>query len=58
MLIDEKSNRGMLGHQKEAIYHIIIRGQVTDSLIHIVDCLQMRRENEDDMISLIGSLPV
>ena len=41
----------------EAMYHIVIRGEVTDSLIHIVDSLQMRREALDDMISLIGWLP-
>jgi hypothetical protein len=44
-------------YEDEAIYHIMIRGEVTDSLIHLADSLQMRRETEEDMISLIGWLP-
>ena len=44
-------------YKTEAMYHIVIRGEVTDSLIHIVDSLQMRREAKEDMISLIGWLP-
>mgnify|MGYP001824736167 FL=1 len=44
-------------YKTEAMYHIVIRGEVTDSLMHIVDSLQMRREAKEDMISLIGWLP-
>ena len=44
-------------YKTEAMYHIVIRGEVTHSLIHIVDSLQMRREAKEDMITLIGWLP-
>jgi len=44
-------------YRGEAIFHIMIRGEVTDSLIRLADSMQMRRETEEDMISLIGCLP-
>ncbi len=57
MKIQDTFFRETLPYKTEAIYHIVIRGEVTDSLIHIVDSLQMRRETDQDMISLIGWLP-
>ena len=57
MKIQDTFFRDTPAYKAEAIYHIVIRGEVTDSLIHIVDSLQMRREAKEDMISLIGWLP-
>jgi len=58
MLIDEKSNRGMLGHQKEAIYHIIIKGKITATLRHVVENMQIRQDEEqEDVVNLVGYLP-
>ena len=57
MKIQEKFPLDIPASNEEAIYHIVIRGQVTDSLIHIADSLQMRRVAEEDVISLIGWLP-
>lgn len=57
MKIEDTFSRDRSTYKGEAIYHIMIRGEVTDSLIHLADSLQIRRENEEDMISLIGWLP-
>ena len=40
-----------------AIYQIQVKGKITDTLIHSVDDMQLRQENEDEIISLIGWLP-
>lgn len=40
-----------------AIYQIQLKGTITDTLIHSVDDMQLRQENEDEIISLIGWLP-
>ena len=57
MKIQEKFPLDIPASNEEAIYHIVIRGQVTDSLIHVADSLQIRKEAEEDLISLIGWLP-
>jgi hypothetical protein len=58
MLIDEKSNREKLGLQKEAIYHIIIRGKITATLMRVVENMQIRQDEEqEDVVNLVGYLP-
>lgn len=57
MKTQEKLPLDIPASNEEAIYHIVIRGQVTDSLIHIADSLQVRRVAEEDVITLIGWLP-
>ena len=58
MLIDEIKNREKLRHQKEAIYHIIIRGKITATLRHVVENMQIRQdEEEEDIVNLVGYLP-
>ena len=58
MLIDEKSNREKLGRQKEAIYHIIIKGKITATLRHVVENMQIRQDEEqEDVVNLVGYLP-
>jgi hypothetical protein len=58
MLIDEKSNREKLGRQKEAIYHIIIKGRITATLRHVVENMQIRQDEEqEDVVNLVGYLP-
>jgi len=44
-------------YQKEAIYHILIKGKITATLLHIVDDMQIRQESEEDVINLIGYFP-
>ncbi len=57
MKIEDTFSWHRFTYKDEVIYHIMIKGEVTDSLIHLADSLQMRRETQEDMISLIGWLP-
>ena len=52
MLTQEKTTSA-----EAAIYQIQLKGKITDALIHSVDDMQLRQENEDEIISLIGWLP-
>ena len=48
----------MLGPQKEAIYHIIIKGKITATLRHVVENMQIRQDEEqEDVVNLVGYLP-
>jgi len=40
-----------------AIYQIRLKGKITSSLINAVDDMQIRQENREDLVSLIGWLP-
>lgn len=40
-----------------AIYQIRLKGKITSSLIDAVDDMQIRQENEEDLVSLVGWLP-
>lgn len=40
-----------------AIYQIRLKGKITPSLIDAVDDMQIRQENEKDLVSLVGWLP-
>jgi len=40
-----------------AIYQIQVKGKISDILLHSVDDMQLRQENGDETISLIGWLP-
>lgn len=57
MQIHETSILENPNSQKEAIYHILIKGKITATLMHIADDMQVRREDEEDLINLIGYFP-
>lgn len=57
MQIHETSILENPNSQKEAIYHILIKGKITATLMHIADDMQVRQEDEEDLINLIGYFP-
>jgi hypothetical protein len=56
-MLEQLSNHGTTSLNEAAIYQIQLKGKITDTLIHSVDDMQLRQEDEDEIISLIGWLP-
>jgi len=52
MLIQEKTIS-----DEAAIYQIQVKGKITDILIHSVDDMQVRQDDNAEAVSLIGWLP-
>jgi len=46
-----------ISNDDAAIYQIRLKGKITSSLIDAADDMQIRQENEEDLVSLIGWLP-
>ena len=46
-----------ISNDDAAIYQIRLKGKITPSLIDAVDDMQIRQENEKDLVSLVGWLP-
>jgi hypothetical protein len=57
MEVKDKLAQEKTSNQSEAIYQILVMGEITGSLLHVVDDMQIRLQSEEGIVSLVGWLP-